>query len=88
MTGSLTIFCIMATILLANQAGGTPIETAHSESVITYLWWALGIMGTFVAAVSGGTSIWMLQRILAHDKQIAIIKARCAMHEDEEGDED
>jgi hypothetical protein len=80
------ILVIISLAIVSHAAEGASITREHSGDIITYLWWALGIMGSFAASVSAGTGVWMLLRVLKHDKEIAVIKARCELHAEEDTD--
>lgn len=79
-------FVILAVAVVGNAAEAK-IAVEHSGDVITYLWWALGILGGFSVSISTAVGSWMLMRVLRHDKDIAVIKAKCAIHLDEEAED-
>lgn len=70
--------------VVSQAANGKPLASEYADDVITYLWWALGLMGSFAALISSCTGVWILQRVLQHDKDIAIIKTKCAIHDKDE----
>lgn len=61
------------------SAQDTSITVAHSDDVIKILWWALGVMATIVAAIITGVSVWMVKKIIEHDKEIVAIKTKCEL---------
>lgn len=83
------ILCIafICFFVVSRSLAAQPLAEEHSADVIVYLWWALGILCSLAATVSGGVSVWIIQRVLSHDKEIAIIKARCELHGEEDDEE-
>lgn len=80
----LVVIIAVSMSLVAHAAGSQSLTVEHSSDVIVYLWWALGILATFAVFISSGTAVWMLQKVLKHDNDIAVIKARCELHTEEE----
>jgi hypothetical protein len=76
----LLMMIILATVGTVNGAGGISIIDQHPTDVITGLWWALGIIMSFVTLVLGGVGVWAINKIVAHDKDIAVIKTGCKGH--------
>lgn len=74
------VFMVAVLMIAANAMGAGTINEQHSGDVIQYLWWTVGIFGAVITSISGGVAVWAITKIIAHEKDIAAIKAGCHNH--------
>lgn len=67
-------------------AQGAEIALAkdHPADIITILWWALGLLALFTSSIITGVSLWMVKKIIEHDKDIVAIRTKCKLEHDGE----
>lgn len=73
---------VVAFVLTATACGaGDPSFIAQYPSdTIKILWYALGLIASFVSLILGGIGVWSLKKIMQHDKDIVAIKTGCKGH--------
>lgn len=73
---------VVAVVLAAAStcgADGLAITNQYPNDTITVLWYALGMIASFVSLVLGMVGLWSLKKIMEHDKDIVAIKTRCGI---------